>query len=45
MALVSDDLSLLGPDERGLLDEVLAVGREADAAAAAGTPPSVPEPP
>ena len=31
MALVSDDLSLLGADARSLLDEVLALGREADA--------------
>jgi alpha-galactosidase len=31
MALVSDDLSLLGPDARALLDEVVALGREADA--------------
>ncbi len=31
MALVSDDLSLLGPEARSLLDEVIALGREADA--------------
>ena len=31
MALVSDDLSLLGADARALLDEVVALGREADA--------------
>jgi alpha-galactosidase len=31
MALVSDDLSLLGGDARELLDQVLALGREADA--------------
>jgi alpha-galactosidase len=30
MALVSDDLSLLGPKERRLLDDVLAVGRDRD---------------
>lgn len=30
MALVSDDLSLLGGDARALLDEVVALGREAD---------------
>lgn len=36
MALVSDDLALLGPDARSLLDEVLAVGREVDALAVAG---------
>jgi alpha-galactosidase len=34
MVLVSDDLALLGPDARVLLDEVIARGREADAAAA-----------
>jgi alpha-galactosidase len=34
MALVSDDLSLLGVDARALLDEVIAAGRAADAAAA-----------
>lgn len=34
MALVSDDLSLLGPDARALLDDVLETGRAADAAAA-----------
>lgn len=33
MALVSDDLALLGPDARALLDEVVALGREADAGA------------
>ena len=33
MALVSDDLALLGPDARALLDEVVGLGREADAAA------------
>lgn len=43
MALVSDDLALLGADERALLDEVLTLGREVDAAAAAGTPPSCPD--
>ena len=31
MALVSDDLALLGADARALLDEVIALGREADA--------------
>jgi hypothetical protein len=34
IVLVSDDLALLGPDARVLLDEVLARGREADAGAA-----------
>jgi alpha-galactosidase len=33
MALVSDDLSLLGPDAAALLDEVIAIGQEVDAAA------------
>lgn len=36
MALVSDDLALLGGQERALLDEVIAIGREVDAAR---TPP------
>jgi alpha-galactosidase len=36
MALVSDDLSLLGPDARVLLDDVIALGRAADADALAG---------
>jgi alpha-galactosidase len=41
MALVSDDLALLGSDARALLDEVVALGREADAQAARpnGSPP------
>jgi alpha-galactosidase len=41
MALVSDDLALLGPTPRALLDEVVALGREADAEAArpGGHPP------
>jgi alpha-galactosidase len=43
MALVSDDLALLGPEERALLDEVIALGRAADAEAIAGSPPSVPD--
>ena len=38
MALVSDDLALLGPPERALLDEVTALGRASDAAALAGRP-------
>ena len=38
MALVSDDLALLGPPARGMLDEVLAIGRASDARAAAGDP-------
>jgi len=36
MALVSDDLSLLGPDARTLLDEVIVLGRRADADALGG---------
>ncbi|MEO7429096.1 MAG: hypothetical protein ABIY48_06900, partial [Acidimicrobiales bacterium] len=38
---VSDDLALLGPDARALLDEVVALGREADAESlrAGGHPP------
>jgi alpha-galactosidase len=36
MALVSDDLSLLGTDARALLDEVVGLGREADADASIG---------
>jgi hypothetical protein len=39
MALVSDDLSLLDDDARALLDEVVAMGREADDAAIAGVTP------
>lgn len=41
MALVSDDLALLGADARALLDEVIALGRESDAEAARpdGHPP------
>jgi alpha-galactosidase len=31
MALVSDDLALLGPDARKVLDDVIALGREVDA--------------
>jgi alpha-galactosidase len=40
MALVSDDLALLDADARGRLDDVVALGRAADAEAAAGRPPS-----
>ena len=36
MALVSDDLALLGPDARALLDEVVALGRSADDDARSG---------
>jgi alpha-galactosidase len=43
MALVSDDLSLLGPPERRLLDQVLELGRRSDAAAREGRTPVVPD--
>jgi alpha-galactosidase len=39
MAIVSDDLALLGDDARDLLADVVAVGREVDAAAITGSPP------
>ena len=39
MALVSDDLSLLGPGERALLDKVVARGREVDATMSHGPDP------
>lgn len=39
MALVSDDLALLGPEARALLDEVLTVGRTVDRAAIGGPAP------
>jgi alpha-galactosidase len=42
MALVSDDLSLLGADARALLDDVIDAGGEVDAAAIAGEVPTVP---
>jgi len=38
MAIVSDDLALLGPAEGAVLDEALALGRASDAAALAGAP-------
>ncbi len=38
MALVSDDLALLSPADRHRLDEVIAIGREADAEASDGRP-------
>jgi alpha-galactosidase len=38
LALVSDDLALLGPAERRLLEETIATGRAADAAATQGEP-------
>jgi alpha-galactosidase len=40
MALVSDDLALLGPEARALLDEVVAVGRAVDGQA---RPPRCPD--
>ena len=43
MVLVSDDLALLGDDARGLLDEVITIGRAADAEAIAGAPPVSPD--
>ena len=39
MALVSDDLALLDDGARRLLDEVLDIGRQADAASVDGPPP------
>jgi alpha-galactosidase len=39
LVLVSDDLARLGADARRVLDEVVALGRAADAAARAGAPP------
>lgn len=39
MALVSDDLSLLGAESRALLDEVIELGRRVDAEAIAGSAP------
>jgi alpha-galactosidase len=39
MALVSDDLALLGEDARALLDEVVQIGREVDLAAQRGPAP------
>jgi alpha-galactosidase len=43
MALVSDDLALLGRGSRALLDEVLELGRASDAEARAGTPARCPD--
>jgi alpha-galactosidase len=39
LALVSDDLALLDAGARDLLDDVVAIGRAADAAARVGSPP------
>ena len=39
LVLVSDDLARLGLRERGLLDDVVALGRAADASACSGRPP------
>lgn len=43
MALVSDDLSLLGADARSLLEEVTAIGRRVDDAARRGPAPACPD--
>jgi len=43
MVLASDDLALLGPDARALLDEVLELSAIADAAARAGHGARVPD--
>jgi len=43
MALISDDLGLLGPDARRLLDEVLELGRASDRAAVARDTPRCPD--
>ncbi len=43
MALVSDDLSLLGDDARALLDEVIRIGRRVDQAAIGGSAPACPD--
>jgi len=43
MALVSDDLAVLGDDARALLDEVIELGRASDTAAIAGAPARCPD--
>ncbi len=43
MALVSDDLSVLDAASRRLLDEVIELGRAADAEASSGRPPRCPD--
>jgi alpha-galactosidase len=43
LAIVSDDIALLGTDARQLFDEVLALGRESDAAAMDGRPATSPD--
>jgi alpha-galactosidase len=43
MALVSDDLALLDRSARALLDDVVALGRESDAAARRGATPRCPD--
>ena len=43
LALVSDDLALLDGEARALLDETLAMGRAADAAARVGSPATAPD--
>ncbi len=43
MVLVSDDLALLGSEQRALLAEVIDIGRDADAEAVAGRPARCPD--
>lgn len=43
MALVSDDLSLLGDDARLVLEEVVEIGRQVDASSRSGPAPSCPD--
>jgi alpha-galactosidase len=43
LALVSDDLALLGDSARRLLDDTLEIGRRSDRAAAAGQPATCPD--
>ncbi len=43
LVMVSDDLDVLGPDARGRLEEVVALGRESDDLARHGQPPVCPD--
>ncbi len=43
LALVSDDLALLGRQARDQLDDIVALGREGDEAARRGRPPTCPD--
>jgi alpha-galactosidase len=43
MAVISDDLALLGDDERRLLDDVIATGRYVDESAIPGHAPACPD--